>query len=69
MFNTREWSPRRWATGVAKAARFPFTELKVDTKAENRGPLLLISGEKDHTIPPAVVGPALLPGEQIEVMR
>lgn len=29
----------------------PATELKVDTKTAERGPLLIISGEKDHTIP------------------
>jgi non-heme chloroperoxidase len=33
----------------------PFSETKVRTKAADRGPLLLISGEKDHTIPPSVV--------------
>ncbi|HEY4830445.1 MAG TPA: alpha/beta hydrolase [Solirubrobacteraceae bacterium] len=29
----------------------PWTEAKVDTKNPDRGPLLLISGEKDHTVP------------------
>ncbi|MDQ7906102.1 alpha/beta hydrolase [Phytohabitans sp. ZYX-F-186] len=29
----------------------PFTEVRVDSKNPERGPLLLISGEKDHTIP------------------
>ena len=33
----------------------PFTEAKVDTKAEDRGPMLLIAGEKDHTLPPSVI--------------
>jgi len=47
------------ASGVpifqAVGANFnPFTEAKVDTKNPDRGPLLLISGEKDHTIPWAV---------------
>lgn len=32
----------------------PFAETKVDTKNPERGPLLLIAGEKDHTVP---VGP------------
>jgi non-heme chloroperoxidase len=32
----------------------PFTELKVDTRNPARGPLLVIEGEKDHTIPHAV---------------
>jgi pimeloyl-ACP methyl ester carboxylesterase len=33
----------------------PWTEAKVDTKNPERGPMLIISGEKDHTVPPAVV--------------
>jgi pimeloyl-ACP methyl ester carboxylesterase len=32
----------------------PFTDLKVDTKNPERGPLLIISGEKDHTVPWAI---------------
>ena len=32
----------------------PWTEVKVDTKNPDRGPLLLISGEKDHTVPHAI---------------
>ncbi|MEV6271151.1 alpha/beta hydrolase [Kribbella sp. NPDC051936] len=32
----------------------PFSETKVDFKAANRGPILLISGEKDHTVPHAM---------------
>jgi non-heme chloroperoxidase len=32
----------------------PFTEIKVDTKNPNRGPMLLISGEKDHIAPHAI---------------
>ena len=32
-----------------------WTEDRVDTDNANRGPLLLISGEQDHTVPPAVV--------------
>ena len=32
----------------------PFTEVKVDTKNPARGPLLIISGEKDHTVPWAI---------------
>ena len=32
----------------------PWTEAKVDTENPGRGPMLLISGEKDHTVPPAV---------------
>lgn len=32
----------------------PFTEAQVDVHNPDRGPLLIISGEKDHTIPPAI---------------
>ena len=32
----------------------PFSETKVDYKAEDRGPLLVVSGEKDHTVPHAI---------------
>ncbi|MFF9048863.1 alpha/beta hydrolase [Streptomyces parvulus] len=32
----------------------PWTEVKVDTAAADRGPLLVISGEKDHTVPWAI---------------
>jgi pimeloyl-ACP methyl ester carboxylesterase len=32
----------------------PFTEAKVDTKNPNRGPLLILDGEKDHTVPWAI---------------
>jgi non-heme chloroperoxidase len=39
----------------AAAANFnPRTEVKVDTENPDRGPLLIISGEKDHTVPPAI---------------
>jgi pimeloyl-ACP methyl ester carboxylesterase len=33
----------------------PWTEAKVNSKNPVRGPLLLISGEEDHTVPPAIV--------------
>jgi pimeloyl-ACP methyl ester carboxylesterase len=32
----------------------PWTEAKVDSKNPERGPLLIISGEKDHTVPWAI---------------
>lgn len=32
----------------------PWTEAKVDTENPDRGPLLIISGEKDNTVPPAI---------------
>lgn len=32
----------------------PWTEVKVETKNPDRGPLLIIEGEKDHTVPWAI---------------
>jgi len=32
----------------------PWTEVKVKSKASGRGPMLIISGEKDHTVPWAI---------------
>jgi non-heme chloroperoxidase len=32
----------------------PFTELKVDTKNPQRGPILVITSDEDHQVPPAV---------------
>ncbi|MFL5620430.1 MAG: hypothetical protein ACJ79A_18795 [Gemmatimonadaceae bacterium] len=32
----------------------PWTEVKVDRKNPDRGPLLLISGDNDHTVPWAI---------------
>ena len=39
---------------AANANLNPWTEAKVDTKNPKRGPMLIISGEKDHTVPPAI---------------
>jgi pimeloyl-ACP methyl ester carboxylesterase len=39
---------------MANANLNPFTEAKVDTKNPKRGPLLIIDGEKDHTVPWAI---------------
>lgn len=39
---------------AAAANLNPFSETKVRYKAENRGPMLIISGEKDHTVPHAI---------------
>jgi pimeloyl-ACP methyl ester carboxylesterase len=36
----------------------PWTESKVNTKNPNRGPLLIIDGEKDHTVPWAIANAA-----------
>ena len=43
----------------AATANFnPWTEAKVDFENPDRGPLLIISGEKDHTVPPAIANAA-----------
>ncbi len=39
---------------AATANLNPWTEAKVDTDNPDRGPLLIISGEKDHTVPWAI---------------
>ena len=39
---------------AAAANLNPWTEAKVDTKNSDRGPLLIISGGKDHTVPPSI---------------
>jgi pimeloyl-ACP methyl ester carboxylesterase len=39
---------------AAAANLNPWTEAKVDTKNPERGPLLIIDGEKDHTVPWAI---------------
>ena len=43
---------------AASANLNPWTEAKVDSKNPERGPLLIISGEKDHTVPWAVANAA-----------
>jgi pimeloyl-ACP methyl ester carboxylesterase len=43
---------------MANANLNPFTEAKVDTKNPDRGPLLIIEGEKDHTVPWAIANAA-----------
>jgi non-heme chloroperoxidase len=39
---------------AANANLNPWTEDKVDTKNPERGPMLVIAGEKDHTVPHAI---------------
>jgi pimeloyl-ACP methyl ester carboxylesterase len=39
---------------AATANLNPWTEVKVDTANPERGPLLLLSGQKDHTVPWAI---------------
>ncbi len=39
----------------AASANFnPWTDVKVNSKSPDRGPLLIIAGDKDHTVPPAI---------------
>ncbi len=39
---------------AASANLNPWTEVRVDTESANRGPLLIVSGEKDHVVPWAI---------------
>lgn len=39
---------------MANANLNPFTEVRVDTRNPDRGPLLIIDGEEDHTVPWAI---------------
>ena len=48
---------------AATANLNPWTEAKVNTKNPDRGPLLIISGEKDHTVPRAIANAALQEAE------
>ena len=43
---------------MANANLNPWTEAKVDTKNPERGPLLILDGEKDHTVPWAIANAA-----------
>ena len=43
---------------MANANVNPRTEAKVDTENPDRGPLLIIEGEKDHTVPWAIANAA-----------
>jgi pimeloyl-ACP methyl ester carboxylesterase len=43
---------------MANANLNPWTEARVDTKNPDRGPLLIIDGEKDHTVPWAIANAA-----------
>ena len=36
----------------------PFTDAKLDPKTPDRGPLLVLEGEKDHTVPWAIANAA-----------
>jgi pimeloyl-ACP methyl ester carboxylesterase len=53
----RRWAipgPGRPLFQAAVANLLPNSPAKVDTRNATRGPLLLIAGEKDHIVPPAV---------------
>ena len=55
--STRRTRCRRPGAPLFQAAAAnlnPWTEAKVDTKNPDRGPLLIISGEQDHTVPWAI---------------
>ena len=43
---------------MANANLNPLTEAKLDPKNPDRGPLLIIDGEKDHTVPWAIANAA-----------
>ena len=45
-------------TQMANANLNPWTESKVDTTNPDRGPLLILDGEKDHTVPWAIANAA-----------
>ena len=47
-------APSRPIFQAATANLNPWTEAKVDTRALNRGPLLIVAGEQDHTVPSVV---------------
>ena len=47
-------APGRPIFQAAAANLDPWTEARVDTRAAHRGPMLIVAGERDHTVPPAV---------------
>jgi len=51
---------------AATANLNPWTEAKVDSKNPKRGPLLIISGEKDHTVPFAIANASFKKEEKNE---
>ncbi len=51
---------------MANANVNPWTEAKVDTKNPDRGPLLIIDGEKDHTVPWAIANASFKRQQQNE---
>jgi pimeloyl-ACP methyl ester carboxylesterase len=53
---------------MANANLNPWTEAKVDPKNPERGPLLIIDGEKDHTVPWAIANAAYKKQSQNEAV-
>jgi non-heme chloroperoxidase len=53
---------------MANANLNPWTEAKVDPKNPERGPLLIIDGEKDHTVPWAIANAAYKKQRQNEAV-
>ena len=51
-------APARALIQMANANLNPATEAKLNTKNPDRGPLLIIDGEKDHTVPWAIANAA-----------
>jgi non-heme chloroperoxidase len=51
---------------AASANLNPWTEAKVNSKNPGRGPLLIISGEKDHTVPWAIANASFKKQERNE---
>ena len=54
MSDTRRSFLKAGAALAAAANLNPWTEVKVKSKNPQRGPLLIISGEQDHTVPPSI---------------
>ena len=42
------------SAAAATANLNPWTEVKVDHENTDRGPMLIIAGKEDHTVPPAI---------------
>jgi pimeloyl-ACP methyl ester carboxylesterase len=53
---------------MANANLNPWTEAKLDPKNPDRGPLLIIDGEKDHTVPWAIANAAYKRQKQNEAV-
>jgi non-heme chloroperoxidase len=47
-------APGRPIFQAAAANLNPWTEARVETRATHRGPLLIMAGDRDHTVPPVV---------------